>query len=325
VKRFIAILVVLSLVVTVVPSFAQSLSADEAEANKQLVIDFIDVVFNQADVERAAEFASADYIQNTGMPSGLAVLQGSILVLHTAFPDIQYTLFDIASEGDLVAARLVITGTQEGDFMGIPATDNRVAAATINFWRVEDGLLAEHWEVVDQFSFLGQLGVIPGGAEAPALENFGVPYAEQESTEPESDTEATREVVEGLYTDVLNARDVEAAADFIGDDYVWYNPFVAPGLEGFQQFYLGIFEAFPDVQREIVLEVVENDLAFVLSTITGTHQGGEQLYGIPPTGNPIEYASADIFRVANGQIVEQWDVGDYVTLFTQIGLIPPMQ
>ncbi len=303
-------------------AYAQESSTD---ANRQLVIAFIDQVFNAGDVAAADQFVTPEYIQNTpGVPSGSQALQGMVAGLHTAFPDIQYTVYEMAAEGDYVAARLVISGTQEGDFMGIQATGNRVAAQSINFWRVEEGKLAEHWEVIDQLSFFQQLGIIPNGAPAPEdLSMFGVPLVER-TPEPAA-SEDTLTVVEGLYKDALNTRDIVAAERFIAPDYVWHNPFVGPGLKGFQDFYTAIYEAFPDVQREINLTVTEGDLAFVLSTITGTHEGGEQLYGIPPTFNPINYVSADVFRVSDGLVVEQWDVGDYFTLFQQIGLIPPPQ
>jgi steroid delta-isomerase-like uncharacterized protein len=326
-KRWIAALtsVLLVAALTMSATLAQESSTD---ANRQLVIAFVDQVFNAGNVAVADQFITADYIQNTpGVPSGSQALQGMVAGIHTAFPDIQYTVYELATEGDYVAARMLISGTQEGDFMGIPATGNRVAAQSINFWRVENGKLAEHWEVVDQLSFFQQLGIIPNGAPAPEdLSIFGVPLADRTS-EPAS-TAANADamtVVKGLYSDALNLGDVFAAERFIAPDYVWHNPFVGPGLKGFQDFYTAIYEAFPDVQREINLTVTEGDLVFVLSTITGTHEGGEQLYGIPPTFNPINYPSADVFRVSDSLIVEQWDVGDYFTLFQQIGLIPAQQ
>jgi predicted SnoaL-like aldol condensation-catalyzing enzyme len=136
-------------------------------------------------------------------------------------------------------------------------------------------------------------------------------------------SDENRETVEAFFDDLVNEQDLEAANDLIAPDFVWNTPFAPPGRDGFVAFYPAIFEAFPDVQRAPELIVSDNDLVFVLNRITGTHLGGEALYGIPPSGNPIDYQSADIFRLDDGVIVELWDVADYLTLFTQIGLLPP--
>ena len=52
-------------------------------------------------------------------------------------------------------------GTHRGDFYGIPATGRYVQYKTADIARIKDGLIAEHWDVVDQYTFLQGLGVIP--------------------------------------------------------------------------------------------------------------------------------------------------------------------
>jgi predicted ester cyclase len=233
----------------------------------------------------------------------------------------------IGAQEDLVAARLLITGTQDGAFMGLPASGRTVAAPTVNFWRIEDGRLAEHWEVTDGLTFMQQLGVVAGGTPADlsfvaSLESI------TEATSNSSDEETLARnstVVESFFADVINTQNLDAVDSLMAESFVWNSPFVAPGRAGFKGFYPVIYEAFPDVQRTPDLMIADGELVFVLNTITGTHLGGELLYGIPPSGNPINYTSADIFRLLDGQIVELWDVADYLTLYTQIGLISAAQ
>ncbi|MDZ4763103.1 MAG: ester cyclase [Chloroflexota bacterium] len=136
-----------------------------------------------------------------------------------------------------------------------------------------------------------------------------------------AERDANLAVVLGLYDTVLNAHDTGTAAAYIASDFVWHTQ-QAQGLEGFIGFYMGIFGSFPDVARTPSLCIVEDDVVVVYSTIIGTHEG--DLLGVPASGNPIAYTSMDVFRVADGIIVEQWDQGDYLTLFTQIGVIPPL-
>ncbi len=326
-NRLIVFVLVFASLIAVAPSaFAQE---DALNANKELVLDFVANVLNTGDASAASDYVTPEYIQNVpGTPSGIEALQFSITLLHSAFPDLRYSVLQIGAQDDLVAARIFITGTQDGEFMGIPASGNLVAAASVNFWRVEDGLLAEHWEVLDGLAFMQQLGVVPGGtpADSSLIPSEDAVISEVIPTDADGETlAANTATVEAFFDDVVNTQDLDAVDTLMVEDFVWNSLFVAPGRDGFKQFYPVIFEAFPDVERTPELIVADGDLVFVLNTIVGTHQGGEQLYGIPPTGNPINYLSADTFRLEEGKIVELWDVADYLTLFTQIGLIPPMQ
>ena len=59
------------------------------------------------------------------------------------------------------------TGTHEGEFMGMPATGKSVDVQLIdNMLFSEDGLVREHWGVVDMLAMMQQLGVVPEGPPA---------------------------------------------------------------------------------------------------------------------------------------------------------------
>ncbi len=55
-------------------------------------------------------------------------------------------------------------------------------------------------------------------------------------------------------------------------------------------------------------------------TNTATHKG--TLMGIPATEKKVTFSGIDIFRVADGKIVEEWSYGDSLGLMQQIGAIP---
>ena len=78
-----------------------------------------------------------------------------------AMPNIHHELQDVISEGSLIAARSVVTGTLESDFAGIPATGQSFEIDQGLFARVQDGKIIEAWEIVDTASLLRQLGAIP--------------------------------------------------------------------------------------------------------------------------------------------------------------------
>ena len=74
---------------------------------------------------------------------------------------------DVLVSGDKVVARVRATGTQQGEFMGMPATGKSVDVQLIDIIRFgEDGLAREHWGLFDALGMMQQLGAIPAPASA---------------------------------------------------------------------------------------------------------------------------------------------------------------
>jgi steroid delta-isomerase-like uncharacterized protein len=82
-----------------------------------------------------------------------------------AFPDLHFDAEDILTAGDKVVGRVRITGTHQGEFMGMPATGKSIDVQAIDIIRFgDDGLAREHWGVFDAMAMMQQLGVVPEGA-----------------------------------------------------------------------------------------------------------------------------------------------------------------
>jgi predicted ester cyclase len=82
----------------------------------------------------------------------------------SAFPDVRMNVEDIIESGDATWARIRITGTNEGEFMGMPATGKSVDFQAVDIVRFnDDGTAAEHWGVTDTMTMMQQLGVVPEG------------------------------------------------------------------------------------------------------------------------------------------------------------------
>jgi predicted ester cyclase len=81
--------------------------------------------------------------------------------LHRAIPDLHITIEDLIEDGDKVVSRNMVTGTHRGDYMGIPPTGKSVTYNEIFILRFTGGRIAETWGIVDVFSQMKQLGVIP--------------------------------------------------------------------------------------------------------------------------------------------------------------------
>ena len=67
----------------------------------------------------------------------------------------------ITADGDLVSYRATERGTHKGEFLKIPATGKRASWTEIQFFRIANGKVVEHWVDVDIYGWFQQLGVIP--------------------------------------------------------------------------------------------------------------------------------------------------------------------
>jgi steroid delta-isomerase-like uncharacterized protein len=84
-----------------------------------------------------------------------------------ALPDVRVTMEDFVASGDRVVGRFVYRGIQTGELMGIPASGNQVEMRSIDIWRVEDGMFAEHWDELNMMEMFQQMGALPALGAAP--------------------------------------------------------------------------------------------------------------------------------------------------------------
>ena len=125
---------------------------------------------NAGDLEGFGGHLADDVVEHEELP-GLAPTKDGILAFFrmqlAAFPDMRMEVQDIVASGDKVVARVRYTGTNRGAFMGAPATGKNVDAQLIDIFRFgDDGLVREHWGVMDQLTMMQQLGLAPAGPPA---------------------------------------------------------------------------------------------------------------------------------------------------------------
>lgn len=135
------------------------------EQNKALFHRFVEEVFNKGNMGTIDEFLAPNFVEREvlppGTPSGREGVKLLTTMFRTAFPDFHVSIDDLIAEGDKIVARTTWTGTQTGEFMGIPPSGKRVSFDVIDIIRVSDGKCVEHWGVMDSSAMMQQLGVIP--------------------------------------------------------------------------------------------------------------------------------------------------------------------
>jgi predicted ester cyclase len=112
-----------------------------------------------AAVER---FVASDFIEhNPNLPPGRDGRKGFVTAVQAGFSDYRGEIVELLAEGDRVVMRVQWSGTQDGPFLGLPPSGNKVRFATADFFRIADGKLAEHWDVVDSLPRAIALGLVP--------------------------------------------------------------------------------------------------------------------------------------------------------------------
>jgi hypothetical protein len=103
---------------------------------------------------------------------------GTFDAVHHPLLPAHAELHELVVEANLVAARLVVSGTHLGDFMGMPPTGRSFTVQHMHMYRVEVGTVAEHWACRDDLGQLAQLGLLsvpgPGDNSGPDTRSPGV-------------------------------------------------------------------------------------------------------------------------------------------------------
>ena len=125
---------------------------------------------NARDLDGFGRLLAGDFIEHEETP-GLAPTKDGVLEFFAmqlaGFPDMRMHVEDVVADGGKVVARVRFTGTHSGDFMGMPATGRSVDAGLFDMFAVgDDGLVHEHWGVMDQLAIMQQLGAVPAGPPA---------------------------------------------------------------------------------------------------------------------------------------------------------------
>ncbi len=123
---------------------------------------------NAGDIAGFGELVADDFVEHLELP-GLPPTKEGMLgffreTLLAAFPDMRMDVEDLIASEDKTVARVKVTATHQGEFMGVPPTGKHVEMQLIDIMRFDDaGLVCEHWGLADMLSLMQQLGVAPAG------------------------------------------------------------------------------------------------------------------------------------------------------------------
>ena len=136
-----------------------------AEQNKALARRLVEEVFNQGNMSVIDELLSPDFVEHEQlppeMPPGREATKLMFTMLRSAFPDFKATIEHLIAEGDKAVLSMTWTGTQQGEFMGVPSTGKSMSIGVIDIFRLAEGKFVEHWGQTDMMGMMQQLGAMP--------------------------------------------------------------------------------------------------------------------------------------------------------------------
>jgi steroid delta-isomerase-like uncharacterized protein len=118
-----------------------------------------DPVQAQALVAPKATFHAPGLLEPLRGPEGYLQL---LAMLRSAFSDVRWKLEETISEGDRIAARFTMTGTNDGPYMGAPPTGKSFTATSMAFYKLANGQIVEERGLPDMLSIAQQIGLVPG-------------------------------------------------------------------------------------------------------------------------------------------------------------------
>jgi predicted ester cyclase len=135
------------------------------EQHKQVVLRFMEEVQNGRDYSKIPLFCQPDQVLDhpeMGRPvRGLEILERKIGDMVGAFPDMRFDPEDVVAEGDQVAVRFTLTGTQNGQLGPVKASGRPIVQSGMAVYDMRDGKIAEVRIREDLLQMLDQLRALP--------------------------------------------------------------------------------------------------------------------------------------------------------------------
>jgi predicted ester cyclase len=245
--------------------------------------------------------------------------------LHVPFPDYAYRQFEFVSEGDMVGLTFCTSGTHNANFNGIPATAKKFDLQNVAMFQLAEGKIVDAWILNHEFMMLERLG-----AKLPTREGS------QATTPPLPGAgEDPDVVIKRLAAGPLASREdrnrlliarTKGSALFPKESYA---PDFRQTRAGFKQLRnygdktgtasQSIGLALSERRDRIEYLIAEGDQVWMRFKVVGIHT--KPIYGLPPTGKPVEVSEVAVMRVVDGKWKEAWYYADELGLMLQLGIV----
>jgi steroid delta-isomerase-like uncharacterized protein len=140
-----------------------------SDDNKARIREFIARVLTAGEIDATGDYFHDNMVEEVPFPGqgpGLHGLKETLTRIRRAFPDLHWSVEEQMAEDNRVLTRFIWSGTHQGEFLGIPATNRVVRVWGMVIDRFEDRKVKSTRMLLDTLSLLQQLGVVPAAPES---------------------------------------------------------------------------------------------------------------------------------------------------------------
>ena len=132
--------------------------------------------------------------------------------------------------------------------------------------------------------------------------------------------------VKKIWEEAFNQGNVDGLDEITAPNYVRHKPPFPDlvGLEAYKSFIADCRISYPDVRLTVDKVIVEGDWSATLWTYEGTQSGVSPTTGAAPSNKHVKFRGCNMARWEGGKAVEEWELGDYLGLLQQLGVVPKL-
>lgn len=250
---------------------------EETMPNQQIAEQLLTTIFNDRDPAALPSAATDDYVHHQlGVPSDADGAAAFYEQLLDGSPELNLDIRRSVSSENIVFVHAHLTTAS--DDIG----NDRVGTAVVHVVELRDGLVAEQWVLTQE--------VPPTSANPNTMFDGPVPG--------EGDAAESLALGMRFFDEFFVGRDLESLNDFVRPSYIQHNPQIPDGIDAVQAFFAQTLAGFPGYTPRARRYAAEGDFVAVLY----------QAALSPDDNDATGIAIVDLWRTEGGEIVEHWDV-----------------
>ncbi|MEP7287479.1 MAG: ester cyclase family protein [Chloroflexota bacterium] len=326
----IAVFFIFVILISFAHPFAASAHDDTTNVHKKIV-QRVEEGINKGDLTGFDVLFAPDFVNQGISPKmGITEFKAYLSTIRDALPDFQSTTEVMIAEGDIVASRLIYSGTFKNPLVqpdGNLAPNGKPIKWALNvFYRFDkDDKIVEMLTAYDQLDLLTQFGA---SSTNGLLSLIGRPKLQSIKVVPAKTLDlesAHKEVFQRFVEKALNQGELDVMDEILSADYIGHDPFANLDRASFKQVIGKFREIVPDLHVTADILIAEGDWTAARLIYRGTFKNKIALpfVAIEPTNKPVQFIINVFAHIdEKGQATEDWKEFNRLVWLQQVGVLP---